>query len=198
MPSQQANVHKMAINTQLSPRLGNKKASAIHSNSWHSLQRVWVSNARAIYKIWRPLFTVSHTAAAKASHIAVCLISTQRFHPIVAQTTARPQTLAFKRGEDGNFHEERNTFDGRGFIKQQVWLQTAFHTEPWQMIYTYFIREKISLFSGSDIILVKNHKLCLQEISFLKSFHHWFLYMAYWFPSSYDVVLNYTYHSLSM
>ncbi len=101
MPSQQANVHKMAINTQLSPWLGNKKASAIHSNSWHSLQRAWVSNARAIYKIWRPLFSFSHTAAAKASHIAVCLISTQRFHPIVAQTTARPQTLAFKEDKMG-------------------------------------------------------------------------------------------------
>lgn len=76
------------------------------------------------------IHSFSHTVAAKASHIAVCLISTQRFHPIVVQTTGWPQTLAFKRGEDGNFHEKLNTFDGRGFINQHVWLEAAFHKDP--------------------------------------------------------------------
>ncbi len=104
MPSQQANVHKMAINTQLSPRLSNKKPfTAIADIHYRGLEYP----TQELFTNLKAFIHSFHTAAAKASHIAVCLISTQRFHPIVAQTTARPQTLAFKRGEDGNVHEER-------------------------------------------------------------------------------------------
>lgn len=76
--SQRANVHKMAINTQLSTQLGNKKASAIHSKSWHSLQMAWVSNVRELFKKSEGLYSqfFPHCSCQSFPHCSVLNIDT--------------------------------------------------------------------------------------------------------------------------